>query len=465
MGQADISPWEPAFDGLGTELTETTPPSDAGGTWYMALSTFARHSFARLFVCPDDTELSIRLETVLGPPDGTDKLAETLRQHLHNVTDSPWSLTTEPTRWALSTTLSDDNTSIDRLRRLVLEVLEIAEHFESIGSADKWFDILDANSDRGGQHSDDDASSGGDPPFETIGNGTDSEDERTGSDSQQRRSDATSEENATLLATAATRLDDHLVAALAFEEVLSNRQLEALADGLEHHLHTKFEVQARRIDDVDRPELRMPASARTTLYLDIDPGRYDDGLSSLKRNVQGFFDTLEKFSSFGVDVFEYLGVGETIFDDQEPTPPASTDSERQLSFRPSATTQPRNSASATSSDDDDGVVLALQSSDTTSGGGRLKAKNFTDPRLQRDDAKTSLVDVVLRHPGYSDERIGQVLSILLSIEYHNAIDIADSAPCVIAWAVGRKRALRFQDVIENAGGKVLLVEPGTFGED
>ena len=460
MGQADISPWEPAFDGLGTELNETDPPNDAGGTWYVALSKFARHSFARLFVCPDDTELSIRLETVLGPPDADDELAETLQQHLHNITDSPWSLTTEPTSWTLSTALSDDDTSVDRLRRLALEVLELAEHFESISSTDEWFDILGADSGQRRQPTDDDASSGGDTPFETIGEGTDAERDA-------RDSDTTGEENATLVSTAATRVDDHIVAVLAFEEVLTNRQLEALAEGLEHHLHTKFEVQARRIDDVDRAELRMPATARTTLYLEINPGRYDDGLSSLKRNVEGFFDTLEKFSSYGVDVFEYLGVGETVFDDRQPPGPSSTDAESELSFRPSATSQQSSPDPdpATSSEADDGVVLALQDSESASSSGGLKAKDYTDPRLQRDDAKTSLVDVVLRHPGYSDERIGQVLSILLSIEYHNAIDIADSAPCVIAWAVGRKRALRFQDVIENAGGKVLLVEPGTFGED
>ena len=93
----------------------------------------------------------------------------------------------------------------------------------------------------------------------------------------------------------------------------------------------------------------------------------------------------------------------------------------------------------------------------------LEPKDFNDPRLKRPDADSPLVDVVLRHPGYSDRRIAQVLSILLSVDYPTARGIAEDAPCVILWGVDRARAIEhFQHPIDGAGGKVLLVEPNTF---
>ena len=87
-----------------------------------------------------------------------------------------------------------------------------------------------------------------------------------------------------------------------------------------------------------------------------------------------------------------------------------------------------------------------------------------DERLRRPEATSAQVDVVLRHPGYYDQKIGQVLSILRSVEFHNARRLAESAPCVIAWGIGRERAQTFKSVLEGAGGKVLLVEPGTFAQ-
>jgi hypothetical protein len=114
-------------------------------------------------------------------------------------------------------------------------------------------------------------------------------------------------------------------------------------------------------------------------------------------------------------------------------------------------------------DEGTGVVLAVESEPEPDD--PLEAGRFDDPRLKGPDATTSLVDVVLRHPGYSDRRIGQVLSILLSIEYSGSLELINKAPTVIAWGVSRERAQTMKTVIEGAGGKVHLSEPGQFHED
>ncbi|GEM_PF-5759975 len=98
-------------------------------------------------------------------------------------------------------------------------------------------------------------------------------------------------------------------------------------------------------------------------------------------------------------------------------------------------------------------------------GTRLEKGNFEDKRLRGRDASTALVDVILRHPGYSDKNMGQVLSILLSIEYHEALELIEDAPTSLAWAVNRERGQMFKTVIEGAGGKVYLSEPGAFDAD
>jgi len=94
--------------------------------------------------------------------------------------------------------------------------------------------------------------------------------------------------------------------------------------------------------------------------------------------------------------------------------------------------------------------------------GPLKAGNFDDARLNEPQSTSNLVDVVLRHPGYSDRRVGQVLSILLSIEYFAALRLMQASPVVIARAVANSRALTMQEVIEGAGGKIQLTDPDRY---
>lgn len=168
-------------------------------------------------------------------------------------------------------------------------------------------------------------------------------------------------------------------------------------------------------------------------------------MGALVADLEGFLARLEKFSDHGVDLFEYLGIRR---DRSGPTSEPSADEEKLATSLPVAAPAERP------------VVLGLGEAQASTGA--LRAGDFEDPRLRREDATTALVDLVLRHPGYSERRIGQVLSILLSIEYHQAVALSERAPCVIAWSVGDQRAQSFKEVIESAGGKALLVEPGTF---
>lgn len=95
----------------------------------------------------------------------------------------------------------------------------------------------------------------------------------------------------------------------------------------------------------------------------------------------------------------------------------------------------------------------------------LERGGFDDPRINGPGATTAFVDVVLRHPGFSDKNMGQVLSILLSIEYHEALGIITDAPTILGWSVPQERAQMIKTVIDGAGGKVFLSEPGVFSAD
>ncbi len=445
MDVTSISKWQQIFDDLVIELSETNPPEAQSGTWHEALARFSRHSFARLLLTADERDLTLRLEAVLGPGDSrASLLAEALKKRLQRVSETDWTAATDESPWIFTATFpADGERSEELVGRLLRDILSLSDEFERISTADQWLSVL--GKPRGDEEPDD-ASSSPDTeeepsgsPFETIGDGS------------------FCEEGATIVATDVQRSDDSLILGLGFSQVLPPRQIDALQDGLEAHIHTKFDAQVRLADE--EVELDISSSARTVLTLRILIGGYPDGLSSLSDELRSFLERLDKFSSLGVDLFEYLGVSDTVLDSYSGAP--SQPLTRRTPSDDSA--EPRRSQ-VPSEGGDDGFVFDFGASKQSPARDSLHPGEFNDPRLQREDAETPLVDMVLRHPGYSDRRIGQVLSILLSIEYHDAINIAESAPCVIAWGLGRQRAHSFKEVIESAGGKAVLVEPGTFGE-
>lgn len=444
MSEADISQWESVFDELVVDLQEAPPSERKDGQWLQAIAEFSRHSFARLLLWPKDDGLDVRLELALGPTDGeTDRLRTAVQNYLVDATDGEWDTTDiDELPWQMETTLGADERGADDLRHLLLAVLHICDQFDSVDSAEHWLQVLSPqDSTEDAEQTPTPASSGeGETPFESIGRGD----------------PASGAGGATIESTASTTVDDEVRFAIGFREVLSTGQIDALQQGLDHHLHTKFDVQTHPVDD-DRPELGMPSSARTVLVMAVTPGDSAASMGRVEADVAGFLERLEKFASFGIDLFEYLGVGETVLTDADAQDNGDA-GESQLSFQRRA---PSSERWEQPPPEDDGIVLDL-TGEPAPETAALEAKNYTDPRLQRDDADTPLVDLVLRHPGYSDRRIGQVLSILLSIDYHDAVALADAAPCVIAWGIGQQRARSFKEVIESAGGKVLLVEPDTF---
>lgn len=448
MDVTSISKWQQIFDDLVIELSETNPPGDQSGTWFEALARFSRHSFARLLLTSDDQDLTLRLEAVLGPVDSrASVLAEALKKRLQRVSERDWAAATDESPWIFTATFpADGERSEELVARLLRDILSLSDEFEKISTADQWLSVLGK-------------SRGDEEPGDGDHRGTTGEQARSASAFETIGDGSSSEEGATIIATDVRRRDDALILGLGFSEVLPPRQIDALQDGLEAHIHTKFDAQVRPADE--EVELDIPTSARTILTLRILLGGYPDGLSALSEELHSFLERLDKFSSLGVDLFEYLGVSDTVLDSHSTAPSPSLTGRTPSTGFDSA--EPRRSE-LPSEPGNDGFVFDFRASQQSPARDSLHPGEFSDSRLQREDAETPLVDMVLRHPGYSDRRIGQVLSILLSIEYHDAINIAESAPCVIAWGLGRQRAHSFKEVIESAGGKVVLVEPGTFGE-
>ncbi len=167
----------------------------------------------------------------------------------------------------------------------------------------------------------------------------------------------------------------------------------------------------------------------------------ESDVDSVGEEVREYLQRLNDLSDAGIDPLVFLGVSDSQkVDAREAEQPSTT-----LRFE--------------SDPEDDDVSLDMRSSAARN---KLQKGDFEDQRLRGRDATTALVDVVLRHPGYSDKNMGQVLSILLSIEYHEALELIENAPTTLAWGVNRERGQTFKTVIEGAGGKVFLSEPGAF---
>lgn len=435
MGAQSISRWHEVADKLGLIFEAGESPQPRLGSWVRAYSYFARHSYLRVFFSPFDDEASILVEIALGPPGGErDVLADAFRAFLGRISPSPWSAEVNTLPWRFETTLDVEEDGLERFTALLRELMALAERFDSIDSAAKWLSVLSGPGEGEEQRS----SASGETvvrsgAFEQIGGRSPAPDE--GRD----------EGEGILIATALGRFGHEVRVALGFPKIIPPTALEELLRELARHLHTKYEVQAWPAEELDGPELSLPSSARTTAQIVVVPGDYGGSMGAFVADLEGFLARLEKFSAHGVDLFEYLGIR------QGRGTPAT---------EPRAREEKRAASLPVAEPTERPVVLGLGEAQATTGS--LRAGDFEDPRLQREDATTALVDLVLRHPGYSERRIGQVLSILLSIEYHQAVALSERAPCVIAWSVGEQRAQSFKEVIESAGGKALLVEPGTF---
>lgn len=198
--------------------------------------------------------------------------------------------------------------------------------------------------------------------------------------------------------------------------------------------------QLRAYLDVDVDVL--PSASARSVELEVRAAEWADGLDvaaiehGVAHHLRGLLDVLEH----GVSPAVFLGVA---------PPPTSANTPMAA---PAARPAPHRPAPQ-------GTQFVLGSS-----AGPLRPGDFDDARLRDEDSEAALVDVVLRHPGFSDRRVGQVLSILLSVEYHRALQLMRAAPVVIARGVSRDRALTFRDVVGGAGGKIQLTDPDVYPE-
>lgn len=259
-------------------------------------------------------------------------------------------------------------------------------------------------------------------------------------------------------------------AKLGFDEPLDKHVFEKLEARLVGNLRGKYDVDVKVVG-AREVAVKLAVEPKTRIALRIEPAPIGaDTLSvrDVEERVTSYFENLDELAGSGIDPLVFLGV--------------RASKRNTGAFESIGSHGAKPLAQATPEEDEGETVLFVEDDVSDDGadsdegevvfGGEpldadapLEPARYDDERLKRPDATTTLVDVILRHPGYSDRSIGQVLSILLSLDYASCLDIAERAPTVVAWGVARDRALTMKTVIEGAGGKVVLVEPGTFGED
>lgn len=445
--------WREVLDEFDVEATATEPPDDREGDWFQLLGVFGTAGFIRLVT--DGAHLVMQL----APPEGVDRLNARMESHgWTSLQDGPPALLergfpdTDQFRdaWIAVTRLGDairDDDADDFLETLESGATEEPDELTEKDSQDENAQDSDEQDEEQPDPKPDPDTSGG--AFEPIG----LDDDREGLD------DGAFE-------WMSERTDDGVAVVLGFGTILETADYQRLEERLVRNLRGKYDVDVE-IDADHSITLRLPREPGTRAALHVLPDR---GVSSASvAEVDGFvgdyFGTLEELAGSGIDPLVFLGVT------------ASKRREKSSSFetigRESAPSKKDDSSRTEWLVDDDepdepeedssGVVLGVTSQPDPED--PLEPGRFDDPRLRGPDATTSLVDVVLRHPGYSDRRVGQVLSILLSIEYSDSLELINKAPTVIAWGVARDRGQTMKTVVEGAGGKVYLAEPGEFHED
>lgn len=265
---------------------------------------------------------------------------------------------------------------------------------------------------------------------------------------------------------------DVVEAKLGFNEPLERHVFEKLEKRLIGNLRGKYDVDVTVVGAAD-VGVKLDVEPKTRIALRVEPARGTKiTVRQVEDDVTSYLDKLAELAAAGIDPLVFLGVRaskrNTGAFESIGTKPSKKASDDTPADGPIAEPEEEtvllveDEASDPDSSDEGEVVFGAPPLDEDA---PLEPGRYDDERLKRPDATTALVDVILRHPGYSDRSIGQVLSILLSLDYATCLEIAERAPTVVAWGVARERALTMKTVVEGAGGKVTLVEPGTFHED
>ena len=423
-----MSNWRESLEALEIPTTDAAGPGGASGEWHQLIATFGTKGFLRALT--DGVSLSLEC----APPGDQ----ATARKALD---DSGWSIDGESVPFVASRPFPED---IDELHSVWVSVARLADAVRAEDGSAFAAALKVERPERepepaAGEEPPASASTGG--AFEPIG-------EDVGPQMQ------------TAFAFAIALHGGDVEVVLGFNEVLERDAYEELERRLRGNLRGKFDV---RVDVALAHELtaRLDAQARTRVGLRVrpDPPSSDFTLRDAEKAIGSYLETLADLSASGIDPLVFLGARASkrntgAFES------IGSQAQRQTT-ETEAPTHILVAADDEPAEEEDAVVFAAPPLEPDA---PLEAGRHDDERLKRSDATTALVDVVLRHPGYSDRNIGQVMSILLSLDYASCLEIAARAPAIVAWGVARERALTMKTVMEGAGGKVVLVEPGAFGE-
>jgi len=496
--------WRGPLAEMGIEPRSAEAPDDATGEWLDVYSQFATRGFLRVLFGPREETNALRVQLALPTGSFTGRrVLEAVSTEFEETLGGSWRTEQVDPDWELVGDFDSPPTEAAVATFFGrLDDLAAVTDADTLEGAPWLIERLERPSEPSETNQDvatDDASSGtatdaesgaGADVFESIG---DADPEASGPTPML--------EDAGLAAYEIARSGDGLDIHLGLDVALPVTDLEELGTALAHALRARYDldVRPRPVED-DHPSLGESSIAVRAEPTDLGVADVSDP-AEMRSRVDEYFSRLERFDNLGVKLADVLGLtGETerSFDrtttsptDRESggrtsetgasTPPRDrrdAEDQRESDDRPdrsqSAGTSPDRPsgsdrrASRPEPDDnggDSGVVLDIggeSASESPTPSGELEAGNYRDPRLLREDATTSLVDVVLRHPGYAEEKMAHNLSILLSIDYPDATDLVESAPCVIAWGVGRERGLKFKRVVENAGGRIVLIEPDSL---
>lgn len=454
--------WKTIFEDRGHDAEPVEGPvrdEEAGEPaleWFQVLTRFTQRGFMRAIVADAGEKVKAELQVALPGGDDSgylDALTRYLQERGLDV-----EVVSEERPWTLDLLIDSDQelaTLVDDFERLSGHVRR-AEQSESIAAlAAEWSSEDGAESDTSPAESDsvEDAS---DSPFESIGDDepdeeaeppTDDEvgdEAKTGDSSRRARLDAFS-----------LRVADGAIVLTAEADIDSDEaQLDTLARSLRSKLENRFDLVTRATD---------VAAADDELSLTMEPSElgatYGMPLGELCDDVARYLDRQRELADLGMSLDSVAPVRSPKSSRESRSPSAERTSHGERTSR--TRTEPEDDEDST------GVVFGFGEEEIAAASpseSTLEAGDYTDPRVMREDATTALVDVVLRHPGYSDRNMRQVLSILLDIDYYRAGKLIDDAPCVVAWGVSQERAREFKRVIERAGGRVTLVEPDTLAE-
>ena len=443
--------WTAVLRGLGFDLDTVATPSGEERDWNRLLTAFERRGFLMIWAQEQADVVRFRIELALPAHAPSIALHAAMEDRLTQLGATHTEVTTQgPPRVTYTSVAS--NLAPDDVRAMGMMLLKLSDYVRAVeDSADaaipfegqpdakeepsdpepsaSAFEVIGEDA-QGDTASASEESASAPSAFETIGGG---EPEVVGGEVVHLK--------AFLVSAPSPDVDVHLT--LDTHPDASLRRV--LTRGLKQALEVRFDVQVQeepRDDDAITFRVQSASSSYPLSARDRD-------------DMESFFNRLVKFGALGMDLFGALNLNAQ--GDLSPSSRARREHDTLTSLPRltmedgRASQRPQHDAPE---DVEDSVVLSFEEEPSAPAQDEpLEPQRYDDERLNRPDATTALVDIILRHPGFSDRRIGQVLSILLSIDTLQAKNLIVQAPCPISWGVSRERALTFKSAIEGAGAK------------